>query len=53
MRKAGLPSPNLFDAISFCFLEDANYMICESNGKSADGLVESAMARAESLFADV
>jgi len=53
MRKAGLPSPDMFDAISFCFLEDANYMICEGSGKASNGLVESAMARAESLFADV
>lgn len=53
MRKAGLPSPDLFDAISFCFLEDANYMICESGGDFANGLVESAMAKTEAMFADV
>lgn len=53
MRKAGLPSPDMFDAISFCFLEDASYMICEGSGNSASGIVESAMARAVSLFSDV
>lgn len=50
----GLSSPDLWDSICFAFLEDANYyMVCEGGVKSADGLVESAMARAESLFADV
>lgn len=53
MRKQGIPSPDMFDAISFCFLEDANYMICENSGNASNGLVETAMARAEALFADV
>jgi len=49
----GLSSPDLWDSICFAFLENANYIVCEGGGKSSTGLVESAMAMAESLFADV
>lgn len=31
MRKDGIPSPDLWDAICFGFLEDAHYMIAESD----------------------
>ena len=52
MRKQGLPSPDIWDAIAFCFLEDATYMICEG-GASASSPVQTAIERAEALFADV
>lgn len=54
MRKSGLPSPDLWDAICFLFLEGAHYSLRENleaiSGKSAH---EQAAARAEALFADV
>lgn len=52
MRKQGLPSPDIWDAIAFCFLEDATYMICEGTA-SAAGPVQTAIEQAEALFADV
>lgn len=52
MRKQGLPSPDIWDAIAFCFLEDATYMICEG-AASAAGPVQTAIEQAEALFADV
>lgn len=52
MRKQGLPSPDLFDAVCFCFLENAIYMICEGAANAA-GPVQTAIERAQALFADV
>ena len=50
MAKAGLPSPDVFDALCFCFLrEEAVYTICENKTAAT----ATALARAESLFADV
>lgn len=49
----GLGSPDLWDACSFAFLENANYMVCESRGAESGGVAASVMARAESLFSDV
>lgn len=53
MRKLGLPSPDLFDAICFLFLEDANYMIAESSGGQSDRLADTVLGAAADLFADV
>mgnify|MGYP001806216166 CR=1 FL=1 len=53
MRKAGLPSPDLWDAISFCFLENAVYSLCEGRGTTAVSAIDQAVARAEAMFADV
>jgi len=52
MRKQGLPSPDILDALAFCFLEDATYMICEGAHGQANS-VQAAIKRAEALFADV
>ena len=52
MRKLGIPSPDVLDAVAFCFLEDATYMICEG-GAGAASPVQTAIERAEALFADV
>ncbi len=53
MRRMGIPSPDLWDAICFCFLEDATYMLCEGDETAPQGAVEQALARAKELFADV
>ena len=53
MRKLGLPSPDLFDAICFLFLEDANYMIAESSGTQSNRLADTVLGAAADLFADV
>lgn len=49
----GLGSPDLWDAVCFAFLENANYIPSESEAPKPGGLVESAAAKAASLFADV
>ena len=49
----GRGSPDLWDAICFAFLEDVHYMISEGGGMAGQGIVESVMARAEGMFADV
>jgi hypothetical protein len=54
MRKNGLPSPDLWDALSQIFLEDVNYMIAENSGSNSFSTAASkAKSEAESLFADV
>ena len=50
MRKAGLPSPDVWDAISFLFLEGVSYTLCERGAADAGVSIEE---RAEALFADV
>ena len=53
MRKAGIKSPDIFDAMSFIFLEDAtDYMVAEEAGRSTGGLIAVAKANAEDAFAD-
>lgn len=52
MRKQGLPSPDIWDAICFCFLENINFMLCEGAGKGATA-TERALKAAEALFEDV
>lgn len=49
MRKKGLPSPDLFDAICFLFLEDATYNLCEGQASQ----VRHVVAQVDELFADV
>lgn len=54
MRKVGIPSPDLWDAISFCFLEGVDFMISESKRNiSANNKIMDALNLAESLFKDV
>lgn len=50
----GLCSPDLWDAVCFCFLENVNYMVCES-GKGGDivSVADSAKAVAEDMFSDI
>jgi hypothetical protein len=51
MRKQGLPSPDIWDAICFAFLEDVTPMLCEGTGRGASA-ADHALAAAEALFAD-
>lgn len=55
MRKKGIKSPDIFDAMSFVWLEDANsYMVAENRGSSeTNTAADTAKAAAEDLFADV
>ncbi|MCF7994772.1 MAG: hypothetical protein K9L88_08020 [Chromatiaceae bacterium] len=52
MQRQGLPSPDLWDAISFCFIEGVTFNLCEG-GPSATNAGLSAVEEAEALFADV
>lgn len=49
----GLCSPDLWDAICFSFLENANYMVAEVGSESRETLVDTAKATAEDMFSDV
>lgn len=51
MRRQGLPSPDLWDAICFCFLEGVTYNLCE--GRAARSLGDALLAEADGLFEDV
>lgn len=53
MRKNGIKSPDIIDSASFCFLEDATYMVSENAGSEKSGVVAAAVAAADDLFADV
>ena len=54
MRKEGIKSPDLIDAMSFAFLEGATYMAAEAaNDDPATSLTGAAVQKAEELFADV
>jgi len=53
MAKAGLPSPDIWDAICQCFLrEEATYMISESRGANP-GAAKTAVEQAQEMFSDV
>lgn len=53
MRKNGIKSPDIMDAKSFAFLEDATYMVSDNAGHGATAAIENAKAKAEDMFADV
>jgi hypothetical protein len=55
MRKKGIKSPDIFDAMSFVWLEDANtYMVAENgNTRETTTAADTAKAAAEDMFADV
>lgn len=53
MRKEGIKSPDLIDAMAFCFLEGSTYMASgESSGK-AESLASQDLTQAEELFAGI
>ena len=53
MRKNGIKSPDIIDAASFSFLEDATYMVSEFAGNRVGGVSKAVMSKAESLFAEL
>lgn len=54
MRKNGLPSPDIWDALAQIFLEGVDYIIAESSGGNSDaGLIQNALNAASDLFADL
>lgn len=53
MRAAGIKSPDIFDSMSFAFLEGATYMVHEHSLGTVSSAAESALKAAEGLFADV
>lgn len=54
MRKKGLSSPDIWDALSQIFLEDVNYMIAENSGETTvNHAVNNAIATASDMFADL
>lgn len=55
MRKKGIKSPDIFDAMSFVWLEDANdYIVAENSGSGENTTAaEKAKAAAEEMFEDL
>ena len=54
MREEGIPSPDLWDAICFAFMEGMNYNIYEGSiGNAKDSLTGKALGQADELFSDV
>jgi len=53
MRRDGIKSPDLIDAMSFIFLEGASYMVADGASSAASSLTASVLARAQGMFADV
>lgn len=53
MRKNGIKSPDVIDAMSFAFLEDASYMVADENRESGESAVENLMKHAELFFKDL
>lgn len=53
MREEGIKSPDLIDAMSFVFLENADYMVHESAGSEEGRAAEALKDLAEELFAGV
>ena len=53
MRRDGIKSPDMIDAMSFIFLEGATYMVAGGAASVATSLTETVLEKAEGLFADV
>ncbi|MCM1128967.1 MAG: DEAD/DEAH box helicase family protein [Alistipes senegalensis] len=53
MRRDGIKSPDLIDAMSFAFLEGAVYMPADGHQIEAKSLTKSIQKKVEDLFADV
>ena len=54
MRANGIKSPDIIDAASFAFLEDANdYMVADHVARAVNSAMEAAKAKADELFADL
>ena len=54
MRKQGIHSPDIFDAISFLFLENITFMLSEkSENNKVLNSTENALLNAEKMFEDI
>lgn len=53
MRKEGIHSPDIIDAMSFAFLENASYMVSDETREEGRTFTEAAVKRAEDYFADL
>ncbi|MBL8474404.1 MAG: DEAD/DEAH box helicase family protein [Rhodocyclaceae bacterium] len=53
MRRDGIKSPDVIDAMSFAFLESATYVAAGPAAAGAEGLVKAVVAQTAGLFADV
>ena len=53
MRRDGIKSPDMIDAMSFIFLEGATYMVAGGAASVATSLTETVLEKAEGLLADV
>jgi|GEM_PF-692442 len=53
MRRDGIKSPDLIDAMSFAFLENASYMVADGASATSTNLTASVLEKAKDLFADV
>lgn len=54
MRANGIKSPDIIDAMSFAFLEDAHYMVSDNNASMRTGTaVQSVQAAADDMFKDL
>ena len=49
----GLGSPDLWDAVTFAFLEDVSYMVCEGGAGASGGMAAGVLAEVEDMFSDV
>lgn len=50
----GLGSPDLWDAVTFAFLDNLSYMVCEGGaGAGSGGVVAGVLAEVEDMFSDV
>lgn len=53
MARQGIKSPDLIDAMSFAFLEDASYMSAYGGARTGTKMLDEAAAEAEAAFADL
>ncbi len=53
MRKEGIKSPDIIDAMSFAFLESANYIAAEDAYDDRRDLSKSVLSKAKALLADI
>lgn len=53
MRRDGIKSPDLIDAMSFAFLEGSTYMVSDGAKGAANGLTDKVAKRADEMFSDV
>jgi hypothetical protein len=53
MRRDGIKSPDLIDAMSFAFLEGATYVVADATASASTSLTQSVLEKAEALLAGV